>query len=46
MSLDNKLPKNDSENLKSIAANTDNPQMKIAIESRLKNMSKDNTVSK
>lgn len=45
MSLDKTLP-NDAEKLKKIADETDNPQMKRAIESRLKNMSKDNTVSK
>jgi hypothetical protein len=45
MSLDKKLPK-DSDKLKLIAEKTDNPQMKRAIEDRLKRMSKDNTISK
>lgn len=45
MSLDKKLP-TDAEKLKEVAAKTDDPQMKRAIENRLKRMSTDNTVSK
>ena len=43
--LDKKLPK-DIESLKAVAEKTDNPQMKRAIEERLKRISKDNTLSK
>ena len=45
MSLDKKLPK-DTQALEEIAKSTDNPQMKRAIENRLKRMSNNNTVSK
>jgi len=43
--LDKKLP-NDAEKLKKIAEQTENPQMKRAIESRLKIVDKDQTVHK
>lgn len=45
MSLDKKLP-NDAEKLKKIAEETDNPQMKRAIENRLKTVENNKTVHK
>jgi hypothetical protein len=45
MSLDKKLP-TDAEKLKEAAAKTDNPQMKRAIENRLKTMENNQTVRK
>jgi len=45
MSLDKKLPK-DVEKLKELAEKTDDPQMKRAIESRLKTVQRDQTVRK
>ena len=42
---DKKLPSN-PERLKEIAKDTDNPQLKRAIEKRLKGMSEDNEVRK
>lgn len=45
MSIDKKLP-SDVEKLKEIAEKTDNPQMKRAIESRLKTVERDQTVHK
>lgn len=43
--LDKKLP-SDIEKLKAIAAETENPQMKRAIETRLKIVDRDQTVNK
>lgn len=45
MSLDMKLP-NDAQKLKELADKTDNPQIKRAIEKRLKTVENDQTVTK
>jgi len=45
MSLDKKLP-TDADKLKEVAAKTDNPQMKRAIENRLKTVGNGQTIRK